>query len=649
MRVTNTRLQKSDLQSALEDADLRVLVVTLYQATADPRWLSDRYRPKRDRKIISDLDAGFSEDVQAEIRAAAAEILFDGDRPVAMPDPSDDQLAELMSFCLGEPVPPEYAPMMAEEVGFRSRHVAWPEGEPRPPLPKRPVVIVGAGASGLALGANLVKLGIPFVILEKNDDVGGTWLENRYPGCGVDTPNHAYSFSFGQRYPWSQCFSPRDEILDYIRRCADEFDVRPRIRFRTTVTATTWNEEGCFWSVTTESESGDVEVIEAFVLVSAIGILNLPVIPDFEGRDTFEGPSFHTARWPTDLDYRGKRMAVIGTGASAMQVVPSVAPDVEQLTIFQRTPQWARPIERFHDKIGANAQLLLDNVPLYGVWFRLAMFYRYSDALLPYLRKDPEWPHPERAVNRVNDRHRQQMLDHMIAELGDQADRLLPKCKPTYPPYGKRILLDNGWFKTLRRDNVELVTDGVRAIAPDGVVSSDGAFRPFDIIVYSTGFQVTLMAARLNVTGRHRRRLEAVWEGDNPTAYLGITVPGFPNMFSMLGPNTGLGHGGSAIFVSECQSRYISGCIVEMLRRNIDAIDVRAQSHDEYVERVDAEHERMIWTHPGMSPYYRNRKGRVFAVMPWRLVDYWRMTHEPDLSVYDLTFGSTAPTLAQAR
>jgi 4-hydroxyacetophenone monooxygenase len=316
--------------------------------------------------------------------------------------------------------------------------------------------------------------------------------------------------------------------------------------------------------------------------------------------------------------------------------VPSIADRVASVTVFQRTAQWARPVKGYSDPITDGAQWLLAHLPFYVQWYRFNMFWRYGDGLLPFLRKDPAWPHPDRAVNKGNDRHREELTDFILSELKDRPD-LIEKCLPTYPPYGKRILLDNGWFRTLTKPNVELVNDGIARFTERGVVTDDGTERPFDVVVIATGFKVTEMAARLDITGRRGKNLRNAWADDNPTAYLGLTVPEFPNLFCMLGPNSGPAHGGSVIFQSECQSRYISTCLVEMIERGVAAIDVRQDVHDDYVRKVDAEHETMIWTHPGMTTYYRNASGRVFSAMPWRFVDYWAMTHEPDLGCYHLT------------
>lgn len=623
------------LAKSIETADLRVLLMVLFQLSGDRRWLAPPYLPERDVKLIADEDAGLAPDVQAEIRREAARLIATRNDDPAISNPDDALLVEMMSACLGEQVPPEYAPMMREEMGFAPRYVTWCEPGSRATA-EAPVIVVGAGASGIALGAFLERLSIPYVILEKNEEVGGTWLENRYPGCAVDTPNHAYSFSFGSPYRWQSYFSPRDQIFDYLCRTAGETGVRSKIRFGATVVKSTWDERSGRWLVDVATNTG-VEQIEGIALVSAIGQLSLPNRPEIPGTESFGGPIFHSAQWPEELDLKSKRVAVIGTGASSMQIVPTIADNVAALTVYQRSPQWARPIPRYHDHISDDAQWLLANVSIYRAWFRFTMLWRYGDGLHPFLQKDPNWPHPERSLNRINDRHREQMTDHILSELRDRPD-LIDKCLPSYPPYGKRILLDNGWYRAITRSNVELVSERIDTIETVGVRTADGVLRPADIIVLATGFKVEIMAARLNITGRDGRKLDQDWKDENPKAYLGITVPGYPNFFCMQGPNTGLGHGGSAIFQSECQARYIASCLVTMLERGIATMDVKQSAHDDYVARVDAHHEKMVWTHPGMSTYYRNSFGRVVSVMPWRLVDYWGQTRTPEFGDYNLTF-----------
>jgi 4-hydroxyacetophenone monooxygenase len=630
-----TPRKKLDLSSAIAEGDIRVLLMVLVHMTGDLRWLAPPYTPRRDVRLIPDPKAGVPEEIQDEIRAAVLKLFANGEPEAAITDPGDELTLRMMRACLGENVGPEYAPLMREEMGFVARDARWKTPPRTERLQKDHVLIVGAGVCAIALGVGLGRLGIPYTIVEKNAELGGTWYVNRYPGCGVDTPNHSYSFSFGARNQWTRYFAQREELLDYLKKVALEHDVRSHIRFNTRLTSSQWDETNRRWISTLETGHGN-ETFHSTVLVSAIGQLNDPSRAHFKGEEDFAGTIFHSASWSDDIKVDGKHVAVIGTGATAMQLVPSIADRAGSVTVYQRSAQWSRPVAGYSDPITEGARWLLAHLPFYVQWYRFNMFWRYGDGLLPFLRKDPNWPHPERAVNKGNDRHREELTDFILSELKGRPD-LIEKCVPTYPPYGKRILLDNGWFRTLTKPTVELVTDPIDRFSREGIIASDRKLRPADIIVVSTGFKVTEMAARLNITGRDGKRLADTWAGDNPTAYLGLTVPDFPNFFCMLGPNSGPAHGGSVIFQSECQSRYITACLVDMIEHGIAAIDVRQEVHDRYVREVDREHEQMIWTHPGMTTYYRNSRGRVFSAMPWRFVDYWKMTHEPDLSQYRQT------------
>jgi len=630
-----TPQQKFDLSSVIAEGDIRVLLMVLVHMTGDERWLEPPYKPKRDVRLIPDPEAGVPKDIQDEIRAAVLKLFANGAPRPAITDPGNELMLKMMRACLGEHVAPEYAPLMREEMGFIPRDARWAKQPAAGQLEQRHVLIVGAGVCAIALGVALGRLGIPYTIVEKNAELGGTWYVNRYPGCGVDTPNHSYSFSFGARNNWTRYFAHRQELLDYLKKVALEYDVRSHIRFQTRLTSSRWDEVKHRWTSTLETSAG-VEEFESAVLVSAIGQLNDPSRARFNGEEDFEGVMLHSALWSDDIELDGKHVAVIGTGATAMQLVPSIAGRVASVTVYQRSAQWSRPVAGYSDPIPDGAQWLLRHLPFYVQWYRFNMFWRYGDGLLPFLRKDPAWPYPNRAVNKGNDRHREELTEFILSELRDRPD-LIEKCVPTYPPYGKRILLDNGWFRTLTKPNVELVTDPIDHFARDGIVTSDKKLRRAEVIVISTGFKVTEMAARLNITGTNGKKLADAWADDNPTAYLGLTVPDFPNFFCMLGPNAGPAHGGSVIFQSECQSRYITACLLNMIQGEIAAIDVRQEAHDDYIRKVDREHEQLIWTHPGMTTYYRNRRGRVFSAMPWRFVDYWAMTHDPDFSQYRQT------------
>ncbi|MFZ9041518.1 MAG: flavin-containing monooxygenase [Ilumatobacteraceae bacterium] len=640
--TTPTALDRDELVGALADADLRVVLMCLFQITGDRRWLSAPYQPARDVRLIADEQAGLPDDVAAEIRAAAVDVLTSGPVDPAIVDPGDELMAEMMRWCTADRIDARYAPMFREDLGLVDRSVRWRTG--RPDSIRTHTVIIGAGATGIILGKRLADLGVPFTIVERADEVGGTWRDNVYPGAAVDTPNHAYSYSTGSRYRWSRNFSPQPELFDYLRRSADEFGIRDRIRLSTEVIGGEWNDDEHTWRldlrIRRPDGSVDTDHLVAHHLVAAIGPFGRAKLPDADGLDSFDGEVFHTTRWPVDADISGQRVAIVGTGASAMQIAPEIAPVVGHLTIVQRTPQWARPIPRFHDPITPGAQWLLEHVPFYAEWFRFTMLWRYGDGLLPHLRRDPDWPHPERSLNRVNERHRVEMHDHVVAELGDRTD-LLEHCIPSYPPYGKRILLDNGWYRMLRRPNVSLVPGSLRRLEASGIVvaAPDGSESEIDVdvVVLSTGFEVNESVRVLNLVGRGGRTLDDLWDDDDATAHLGITIPHFPNLFVMLGPSTGLGHGGSAIFQAESQVRYVCDAIVTMIEQDLAALAVKESVHDEYVHAVDERHGQMIWTHPGVSTYYRNSKGRVVLATPWSLLEYWEMTHDVDLDDFEIS------------
>jgi 4-hydroxyacetophenone monooxygenase len=621
---------------AVGAADMRALLMMVFHHTGNRYWLSERFRPVRDIRLIAPEDAGLPADVQDEIRDAATAVLTGAGDPVA-PQPDDGLFLEMMRIALGENVPIEYLPMMREQMGLTSLLGAEGRRDSAPAGDSPTVLIVGAGESGIVLGAILNDLGVDYRIVERADAIGGTWRDNIYPGCAVDTPNHSYSYSFGARYRWSRFFSERSEIESYLHRCTDEFGVRDRISFNTQCVSAAWDEDTAHWRVVLD-RNGSQERVETRFLVSAIGPFGQPQMPRIDGMERFAGRAVHSAVWPRDLDVSGKSVAIIGTGASCMQVAPEIADRVGRLTVLQRTPQWVRPIPRFRELIDDDVQVLLECEPYYSAWYRFVMLWRYGDGLLATLRKDPAWPHPERSMNRINDRHREQMTRHIHDVLGDRSD-LIAKCVPDYPPYGKRILLDNGWYETLRKPNVDLVTQPIERIEPEGVRLTDGTLAEADLLVFATGFDLSRNASRIDVRGSGGVALADTW-ASGIGAYLGITVPHFPNFFIMQGPTTGLAHGGSLIFTSEMQARYIGLAICQANDSDIAAIDVKQSVHDRYIERVDAEHAELVWSHPGMLPYYRDAFGKIRTVLPWRMVDYFHMTRRPDFSEFELTYAT---------
>jgi 4-hydroxyacetophenone monooxygenase len=628
--VHNTTSTEAELfAAALASANVPTLLMVLVQLTGDERWLEAPYLPTKARGLSDNEWGGLPDDVQAEVRGAAfaAIMAWRAGEPVAIPAPSRALLIRMMSVAMGEVVPDEYAPMIAGELGLDD--AADTSGSVVPPGFR--ALIIGGGISGICAAVRLQEAGVPYTIIERNVDVGGVWLENRYPGAAVDTPSHLYSFSFAP-YDWSRYFASQGEILEYLRSVADRFDLRRHVRLGTEVTAVTYDEALQQWSVQTSGPTGS-ETLTANVVISAVGAFNKPKIPDIAGMGTFGGPNFHTADWPEGIDLTGKRVAVVGNGASAMQVVPAIVDSVESLVVFQHSPQWAAPFEKFKQPVAEPVRFLLGEVPLYYAWYRTRLAWIFNDRLYQSLQKDPGWPHPERSLNAVNDAHRRALTGYIESELGHRTD-LHDAVIPTYPPFGKRMLLDNGWFRSIARDHVVVETERVAEVRPTSIVTSSGREHEVDVIVWATGFDVVRFLAPIDIRGRDDVRLHDVWQGDDARAYLGTVIPQFPNFFVLYGPNTQFGHGGSLITVMERQVHYLMSALRRMFHDGVGSLEVRANVHDEYNARIDAAHERMVWTHPGMDTYYRNARGRVVVNNPFRMQEFWHLTASADVNDY---------------
>lgn len=619
------------LERALEDAHLPTLLMVLRQLTGDPVWTTGRYAPKPPRGGVDPEDGGLPPEVQAEIRAAALDTIRAWREGKIEPaELGLDELLDMMRFSTADDtIDPATVPMAAEEMGLIDRDEVWRPSSV-PPSETLSVIVVGAGLAGLLMGIKLNACGIPYVIVERNSDVGGTWIDNQYPGAGVDSPSHLYEYSFEQFPDWPAYYSKREDIHAYFARVADKYEVRRNIRFETHVERATWDENASEWSVLIRDAKGTHE-LRAPIFVSAVGLLNQPSVPDIPGADRFAGIAMHTGDWDPSVDLAGKRVAVVGTGASAMQLVPAICEEAEHVTVFQRSPQWAIPVPDYHRQVSEGTKYLLRHVPFYAAWFRYRQFWNWNDKVYPALKIDPEWTDPERSINAANDRTRAFLTRHITRSLEGRPD-LIEKCLPTYPPYGKRILMDNGWYETMKRDDVSLVTEKIVEITPTGVVTADGAEHTVDVIAWATGFHAHRLLYPMEIIGRGGVRIRDVWGDDDARAYLGMTVPDMPNFFCLFGPNTALGHGGSIVFHTELQVRYVMGMLRMMTDRRIASVEVRRDVHDRYNQRVDEEHARMIWAHKGMTTWYRNKKGRVVSLSPWRLVDYWKMTRRPDIA-----------------
>lgn len=624
------------LAEALKAADVAPLLMVLIHLGGDPAWL-DRIEP-----FIQgpwSFHEHTPEAVKAELRQAVVDLLCDyAATGRALPvTPPMDLLPRMLDVCTGQHVPPEYHPLVLEEMdlaGVDPKTVPWRKPVDREILEDFTVLIIGAGFSGVAMGIKLKEAGVRFTIVEKNDSVGGTWYENSYPGCGVDTANHFYSYSFSNNHDWDHFFAKRDEIFGYIRRNAEAHALDGAIRYNEEVLSAVWDDEAALWRVETRGRDGTLARLTANIVVSAVGQLNRPQMPQIPGLDAFEGPAFHTARWNHEADIAGRRVGMIGTGASGMQVGPAIAPIVGNLTIFQRSPHWAMANPLYFETVTDDKKWVLKNIPFYAKWFRFQLFWSSSDGFHPMLQIDPDWPDHKRSLNAANAKVREQLEAHIAAEVNHDPE-LIRKATPDYPPYGKRMLRDNHWYRMLVRPNVDLVTDPIDHIEKDAVVTRDGVRHEVDVLVFATGFQARRLLTPMHIEGRNGATIRDLWGEDDPRAHLGITVPGFPNLFLIYGPNTNLAHGGSAVFHSECQVRYIMQAVRELVETGAASVEVKDQPFWDYQAKVDAAHRGMVWSHPGVTSWYKNASGRVTANSPWRLVDYRNLTEVFEPSEYD--------------
>lgn len=623
------------LARALGEANVPTLVAVLAHLTGEERWFQPPYPPTRTKGLSDHAEGDLTEAAQAEVRAAAltATLRWAADPDHAVRQLDDAELVRIMNLCMGEPVAPKYVGMMAEEMGLRPRYDNDRIARLRP-TDRHSAIIVGAGASGICMAVQLKQAGIPFTILEKNPTVGGTWYENRYPDCGVDTPSYWYSFSFNP-VNWAHYYSKRDDVQGYLDATVDRFGLREHIRFGTRVDTATYDQASCTWHVDATGPDGAVE-LDARFLVSAVGQLNQPKVPAIPGQEDFAHEQFHSARWPTGYSVRGRRVAVVGTGASAMQLVPAVADEVSELTIFQRSPQWVAPNPEYTREVSADTRYLMEHVPFYAAWYRMRQAWVFGDKVYDNLVVDPQWPCTDSAINSINDGYRRYFTSYIRAELEGRPD-LLEKALPDYPPFGKRMLLDSGWYRTLRLPHVSLETSQIESISENAIHTKDGDCREVDTIVYATGFDSLRLLGSFDVRGRDGRTLREQWGDDDARAYLGMTERGFPNLFFLYGPNTNLGHGGSLLFITECHVRHIMGLIGELIERDGSSLECREDLRDLHNEEIDAAHAGLVWSHPGMQTWYRNDRGRVVTNSPWRLIDLWEMTGSPRLDDYELT------------
>ena len=621
-------ISKQTLERALDSASFPVIAALLVHFTGDISILDKLPKPNQ---VVLGETQGFltHKDKQIIKKIALKEIgrFFSNSAADDIYIPSNEELNEMMNFIVGEEVSSDYVPMMLGDLNITT-HTSKPNFLAT--KSNLEVLIIGAGMSGILAAIKLAEIGIKYKIYEKNNDLGGTWYENQYPGSRVDIANHFYSYSFEENHQWSEHFSRQPELLDYFKKCFHKYDIQKNTYFETQVTDMKFDELNQEWSVNSICH-GEKKTESISIVISCVGQLNQPKVPEINGLKKFQGNMFHSSQWPNFDVISGKKVAVVGTGASAFQIVPSIAKSCKELTIFQRSPPWMFPNPQYHEEVDDGKKWLLKNLPFYSRWYRFLLFYPGSDQLLDSLFIDPAWKVRSDSINQKNDAMRELFTAAMLGQISDQS--LVDKVIPDYPPFGKRMLQDNGaWLQALHLPNVTLLSEGVECISSKGVVSSSKELE-FDTIIFATGFRAQDFFSPINIDGGSGS-YDKIY-GDSPRSYLGITFSSMPNFFAMYGPGTNLAHAGSIIFNSECQINYICSAIKYMLSNNFKVIRVKPEIEKQYQDRFDKRHEKMVWQHSKVSSWYQNSKGKVVTTSPWRLVEYWNWTNKFNQDDYE--------------
>ena len=478
------------------------------------------------------------------------------------------------------------------------------------------VLVAGAGFAGLAMAIKLDEAGEhDFLVVERDSDVGGTWRDNSYPGAACDVPSQLYSYSFAPNPKWSRSFSPQPEIQAYIQEVAERSGTLDRFVFDTTVHDAVWDEESKVWQVTTSAGR-----LTADVVVSAVGALSDPKNPDIVGFDSFEGEVFHSARWNHDYDLTGKRVAVIGTGASSIQIVPEIAPVVGHLDVYQRTAPWVIPRnDRDYTRI---EKLAFKHVPLVQTLYRTAIYWG-RELYVPAFTRNPKLAFPAKKMALANIRK------------GISDPALREKVTPDYQIGCKRILISNTWYPALDRDNVDVVTDGIARVTPTGIVTKDGTEREVDAIVVATGFHTTDLPMAHHVTGRGGVRLSDHFAEHGMQAYKGTSVNGFPNFFFLVGPNTGLGHS-SMVFMIESQVAYVLDAISHLKTHGYASAEPKAEVQARFVDDVQRRMRRTVWSAGGCASWYLDDHGRNVTLWPRATFTFRRLLASFDADNYEL-------------
>jgi 4-hydroxyacetophenone monooxygenase len=622
------------IRRGIEAADLNAVRMALYQNTGDPDLAALPLAPK------------LSPEQREALIAKAVDWLEANASTAQLPEPDEAELRRLMNMATGEEMGDLEFEARREQLAFKDFpfFAQW-EGE-RPEIPQDfNVIIVGSGFSGVVMAVQCQLLGVPYTIIEKGDEPGGTWNINRYPDIRVDTISLTYELSFEKEWRWQQYFGRGEEVRAYISHVSRKYGVLANTRFNHALKQASFDEARSKWLLDVETPGG-TERMEANVLVTAMGLFANPKVVDFPGRDEFEGEIVHPARWPADLSLEGKRVAVIGNGSTGIQMVSAIAQQAAHTSVFQRTPQWISPRDKYGQAMEPEVHWLMDNFPGFWNWARYMagapLFDTHSLVCV-----DPEWQAKGGKVNPVSDAMRDELKAYIEHETGGDRS-LIERVLPDYAPMSRRPVVDNGWYRALTRDDCDLVTEPIERFSAKGIVTADGTEHPLDVIVTATGFDVIKYLWPAQVYGRGGTEVHQFWEaGDGPRAYLGQMVPGFPNLFMLYGPNSqpvSSGPAQSTWFT--IWSAFIGRCLMKLLREGASSIEVTRKGYEAFNAELDREAQNLVMmTSEGgveKNYYVNNDHARVQVNAPWYGPQLQKMFANPDWGALELR-KETAP------
>lgn len=621
------------IRRALKIADLNALRIALYHQTHNPELKA--------MKVVSFPLRGGAFEARAlarehyeRVRELAVEYLSDPDRK-ERPNPTRSEASVLMELFQGQPLDKRALQFGYEDLGFErfSRDQSWRSEPPSDIIDNFHVTIIGAGISGIATSIQLERLGIKHTVLEKRDGYGGTWHINDYPDARVDISTFLYQYKFEQNYPWKSFYASQAELVEYIDHVVQKYGVDERIELNTELQSASWDELTKSWKLHVKTVDGSAEVRSSNVVISAVGLFGTPKSPDIPGIEDYEGAMFHTTEWDHSFDMRDKKIAVIGTGSTGTQLMPVLAEQASELTVYQRTPSWITPVDAYKAPVPEELRWLLDTMPGYSNWHVYSL--HVADLQLQDFQDlDHDWIAEGGLINQKNDQLRESLKNY-IAQKCDGRSDLYEKLVPNYAPTARRLVIDNGFYDALGRDNVDLDTTGIEKVTKTGILSGDGTEREFDLIILGSGFQVSRYLWPVTYKGRNGVTLEDLWEKDGARAHLGMNLPGFPNFFVIYGPNAQARSGSFHSWI-EILVRYITGLVTQMIERGARSIEVKQSAFDAYNRRMDETMKSTLWEKEGQGGYYVNEHGRSGVNMPWRIYDFYEFVCNDKLDDFEL-------------